>query len=139
MERSYLLLTGALSGLVSLLAHAVIWSLAEMIRPQLRTVQTPYRQLDVPDILLHLIAGTGLGLLFWLSWGLTAIVSVPWWMRGLAFAALTWIALALPASLSVARARQITLMSVSVIATRWATTCLIAGLACSWGWDRGGG
>jgi hypothetical protein len=139
MERSYLLLTGALSGLVSLLAHAVIWSLAEMIRPQLRSVQTPYRQLDVPDILLHLIAGTGLGLLFWLSWGLTAIVSVPWWMRGLAFAGLTWIALALPASLSVARARQVTLSSVAVIATRWATTCLIAGLACSWGWDRAGG
>ncbi|MFL6577740.1 MAG: hypothetical protein ACJ8MR_14060, partial [Povalibacter sp.] len=88
MERSYLLLTGALSGLVSLLAHAVLWSFAEMIKPQLRTRQIPHRQLDVPDILLHLIAGTGLGLLFWLSWGLTAIVSVPWWTRGLAFASL---------------------------------------------------
>src|SRR5690349_17900148 len=103
MERSYLLLTGALSGLVSLLAHAVIWSLAEMIRPQLRTTQTSVRQLDVPDVLLHLIAGTALGLLFWLSWGLTAIVSVSWWMRGLAFASLTWIGLAMPAALSIAR------------------------------------
>jgi hypothetical protein len=138
MERSYLLLTGALSGLVSLLAHAVIWSLLEMMRPQLRATQTPYRQLDVPDVLLHLIAGTGLGLLFWLSWGLTAIVSVPWWTRGIAFAGLTWIGVALPSSLSMARARQLTLGSVVVIATRWATTCLIAGLACAWGWEKGG-
>jgi len=138
MERSYLLLTGALSGLVSLLAHAVIWSLAEMIRPQLRASSVSIRQLDVPDVLLHLIAGTGLGLLFWLSWGLTAVVSVSWWIRGLVFASLTWLALAMPAALSMARARQNTLSSVIVIATRWATTCLIAGLACSWGWERGG-
>jgi hypothetical protein len=139
MERSYLLLTGALSGLVSLLAHAVIWSFAEMIRPQLRTTQISVRQLDVPDVLLHLIAGTALGLLFWLSWGLTAIVGVSWWMRGLAFASLTWVGLAMPAALSIARATQVTRSSVTVIATRWATTCLIAGLACSWGWERGGG
>jgi hypothetical protein len=139
MERSYLLLTGALSGMVSLLAHAVLWSLAEMVRPQLRTAHASFRQLDVPDILLHLLAGTGLGLLFWLSWGLTAIVNVPWWARGLAFAVLTWTAMALPAALSMARAAPIPLASVLVIATRWATTCLIAGLACSWGWAKGGG
>ena len=138
MEHSYLLLTGALSGLVSLLAHAVLWSLAEMLRPQLHTATAPHRQLDIPDVLLHLVAGTALGLLFWLSWGLTAIVGVPWWVRGLTFAALTWIGIALPASLSMARARQLTAGSIIVIATRWATTCLIAGLACAWGWNRGG-
>jgi hypothetical protein len=138
MERSYLLLTGALSGLVSLLAHAVLWSILEFVRPQLRAVQSPHRQLDVPDVLLHLIAGTGLGLLFWLSWGLTAIVNVPWWTRGLAFAALTWLALALPSTLSMARGRPLNTSAALVIATRWATTCLIAGLACSWGWERGG-
>ena len=65
MERSYLLLTGALSGLVSVLAHAVIWSLAEVVRPRIATLNASNQQLDVPDILLHMLAGTGLGLLFW--------------------------------------------------------------------------
>lgn len=137
MERSYLLLTGALSGLVSLLAHAVIWSIAEMIQPRMRVTSAANRQLDVPDILLHLLAGTGLGLLFWLSWGLAAIVAVPWWWRGLAFGGLTWLALATPAVISMARAKQIPFGPALLIATRWGTTCMIAGLACAWGWERG--
>lgn len=136
MERSYLLLTGALSGLVSLLAHSVIWSFAEMVRPRLRLSTAGQRQLDVPDILLHLVAGTGLGLLFWLSWGLTAIVNVSWWWRGACFGAITWLMVATPAVISMARSREIGFGPAAVIATRWATTCFIAGLACSWGWER---
>lgn len=136
MERSYLLLTGALSGLVSLLAHSVIWSIAETIRPRLRLASASDRQLDVPDVLLHLVAGTGLGLLFWLSWGLTAIVHVPWWWRGACFGAITWLMLATPAVISMARSRQIGLGPATIIATRWATTCFIAGLACAWAWER---
>lgn len=135
MERSYLLLTGALSGLVSVLAHAVIWSVAEMIQPRMRAANASNRQLDVPDVLLHLVAGTGLGLLFWLSWGLVAVVDVAWWWRGLIFGALTWFALAMPGVISMARARQISAGPAAVIATRWATTCVIAGLACAWSWQ----
>jgi hypothetical protein len=137
MERSYLLLTGALSGLVSLLAHAVVWSIAEMFQPRMKVANAANRQLDVPDILLHLVAGTALGGLFWLSWGLVAIVSVPWWWRGLIFGGITWLALTTPAVFSMARARQIAFGPALVIVTRWATTCLIAGLACAWGWEKG--
>jgi hypothetical protein len=136
MERSYLLLTGALSGLVSLLAHAVIWSIAELLQPRLREANTSNRQLDIPDVLLHLLAGTGMGLLFWLSWGLAAIVDVPWWWRGSIFGGLAWLTLAAPAVISLARARQMGAGPVLIIVTRWGTTCLIAGLACAWGWER---
>lgn len=137
MERSYLLLIGALSGLVSVLAHAVIWSLVEVVRPRVAALHTSNQQLDVPDILLHMLAGTGLALLFWLSWGLAAIVDVPWWLRGLTFGSLGWLILGLPAVVSMARAREIAAGPATVIATRWATTCLIAGLACAWSWGRG--
>lgn len=136
MERSYLLLTGALSGLVSVLAHAVIWSLAEVVRPRMAALNTSNQQLDVPDILLHMLAGTGLGLLFWLSWGLAAIVDVPWWLRGLTFGSLGWLILGLPAVISLARAKEIALAPTAVIATRWAMTCVITGLACAWSWGR---
>lgn len=134
MERSYLLLTGALSGLVSVLAHAVIWSLVEIVRPRIATLNASHQQLDVPDILLHMLAGTGLGLLFWLSWGLAAIVDVSWWLRGLIFGSLGWLILGLPAVISMARAREIAAGPTAVIATRWAMTCVIAGLACAWSW-----
>lgn len=142
MERTYLLLLGALSGLVSVLFHAVLWSLVELIRPSsgaaLLNVETraAMSRLDVPDILLHVLAGVGLGLMFWLSWGLAAVVSVPWWVRGLTFGGLAWAFMGLPAIISLARARGGTRSATGVIAMQWATTCLIAGLACAWSWAR---
>jgi len=136
MERSYLLLTGSLSGLVSILAQAVLWSLAEAAFPRLRAEGASSRQLDVPDILVHMAAGVGLGLLFWLSWGLTAIVDVSWWQRGLIFGGLTWAVLIAPSVISIARAMQLAAMPATVLAMRWATTCVIAGLACAWSWER---
>lgn len=135
MERSYLLLTGALSGLVSALAHAVIWSLAEAVRPRLAATNAASQQFDVPDMILHMLAGTGLGLLFWLSWGLTAIVDVPWWLRGLTFGSLGWLTLGLPAVISTARAAEIARAGAAAIAARWAMTCVITGLACAWSWQ----
>lgn len=142
MERSYLLLLGALSGLVSVLLHAVLWSLLELVRPasgaaaiNLET-RAAMARLDVPDILLHVLAGVGLGLMFWLSWGLAAVVSVPWWARGFTFGGLAWAVMGLPAIISLARARSGARGATGVIALQWATTCLIAGLACAWSWER---
>lgn len=142
MERSYLLLLGALSGLVSVLLHAVLWSLVELTRPKAGAApldpetRAVLARMDIPDILLHVLAGTGLGLMFWLSWGLAAVVSVPWWLRGLTFGGLTWAVTGLPAIVSLARARGNARGATSVIALQWATTCLIAGMACAWSWER---
>lgn len=137
MERSYLLLLGALSGLVSVLLHAVCWSLLVLIRPATAR-DTHVTSLDIPDILLHVASGTGLGLFFWLSWGLAAIVDVPWWTRGLAFAALAWGVTTAPALLSLARSRGSSGSLASSVALQWATTCVIAGLACAWSWAKMG-
>src|SRR5688572_29658418 len=110
MERSYLLLLGALSGLVSVLLHAVLWSLVELVRPASAPnpldPQTATAKLDFPDILLHVLSGTGLGLFFWLSWGLAAVVAIPWWGRGLVFGSLAWASVGLPSIISLARARS---------------------------------
>src|SRR5262249_7528260 len=92
--------------------------------------------LDVADVLLHLLSGAGLGLVFWLSWGLASIVGVDWWVRGLCFGALSWAALALPAVISVSIGRAQSIGEVSVLAARWGTACLAGGLACAWSWQR---
>lgn len=135
MERSYLLLLGALSGLVSVLLHAVLWSLIDVVRPRADTGAAAAR-LDFPDIVLHVMAGTGLGLFFWMSWGLAAMIDVAWWIRGAAFGGLAWVCVGLPAIVSLARARCTAAGATSVVALQWATTCLIAGLACAWSWQR---
>jgi hypothetical protein len=134
VELTYLLLMGALSGLVGVLAHSVVYSVFELIRSR----GTVGGTLQLTDAFLHLVCGVGLGLLFWLSWGLAGLVEVPWWVRGVTFAALCWLPISLPAVLnaSFSAQRALSTKATAVMATRWATTCLIAGLTCSWSWER---
>ena len=80
-----------MSGLISVLAHAVICSAIDLVRRKSPPSRSRTQQLDVLDALLHMLCGTGLGLLFWLSWGLAAVVDVPWWVRGLTFGGLCWL------------------------------------------------
>lgn len=127
------MLTGSLAGLLSVLAHSVIQSAAGLVRGQSADTAAT---VQVSDALLHMLCGIGLGLLFWLSWGLAAVVDVPWWVRGLSFASLCWLALVLPTVISMALMRGISTRMAAVVASRWATTCLAAGLACAWSWER---
>lgn len=136
MERSYLLLLGSLSGLVSVLLHAVVWSLLDALYPKAAAERAGAARLDLPDIVLHAVSGTGLGLVFWLSWGLAAMVDVRWWLRGASFGALAWLFVALPAIISLARAKSGAPGATVAVALQWATTCLITGLACAWSWQR---
>jgi len=133
MELSYLLLMGSLSGLVSILGHSVFWSAAELIRPPARET---YADLPALEVILHMACGIGLGFMFWLSWGLAAIGDVPWWQRGLSFGGLCIVVLVLPLTISTLSSRSIESGRLSALTARWVTTCLIAGLACAWGWSR---
>jgi hypothetical protein len=141
MDLSYLLLTGSLSGLVSVLTLAVLDTVIELLRGR-TGISTAASTLQLTDAFLHMLCGTGLGLLFWLSWGLAAIVDVSWWVRGLSFAGVCWMALSLPATLGswlalgTASAQSMTARAAALIAARWALTCAIAGLACAWSWER---
>lgn len=134
MDLSYLLMMGALSGLVGVLAHSVVYSLVELIRSRGTAMGT----LQLTDAFLHLICGAGLGLLFWLSWGLAGLVEVPWWVRGVTFASLCWLPISLPAVLNAgfSAGPGLSAKTLAAMATRWATTCLIAGLTCAWSWER---
>ena len=127
--------TGGLSGLLSVFGHSVAWSVAERLGlrdPKSNVEVHP----SVVEMLLHLIAGVALGAMFWLSWGLAAIVDVTWYVRGLTFAGLTFFAASFPALASYMFAtRDPKISSIAVIA-RWATTCLAVSLSCSWNWSH---
>lgn len=133
MEMIQLLLTGSLAGLVSLLAHSAIWSAIALWR---RRTTVPRAEPSTAETVLHMLCGVLLALLFWLSWGLAAIVEPRWWLRGLAFGALTWAALAVPSIASAAFAGALDPRSAALIALRWATTTIIVGLACAWSWHQ---
>ena len=96
MELYYLMLTGSLSGLISILAHSVVGSGLNLVRGSPQDPSGTWSTVAISEALLHMLCGVGLGVLFWLSWGLAAIVDIAWWMRGLVFAGLCWIALIAP-------------------------------------------
>jgi len=131
MDLTYLMLTGSLSGLVSVLLHSILASARTAVRPG--AVIPP---LQVSDALLHMLYGCGFALLFWLSWGLAAVVEVPWWVRGLSFGSLCWLSFAVPSVVGVALSRGLPVSTIAALASRWATTSVVAGLACAWSWER---
>ena len=131
MDLTYLMLTGGLSGLVSVLLHSIVESARTSILPG---ATAPPMQAS--DAVLHMLYGTGFALLFWLSWGLAAVVDVPWWVRGLSFATLCWVSFAVPGVVGIALSRGLPVAAIAEAATRWATTSVIAGLACAWSWER---
>ena len=129
----HLVVTGSLSGLVSVLAQSIAWTAVELVRAPANARAST---LGITDAFLHMLCGSCLGLLFWLSWGLAAVVEVPWWVRGLSFGSLCWLALALPAVISAARLQSGSPRAVALLAARWAFTCVLAALACAWNWQR---
>ncbi len=134
MELSYYLFAGSLSGLISILSHSVVISLVELASR--RKAGTHELQVSIAEAFLHMAFGVVLGLTFWLSWGLTAIVQVDWWIRGFSFGGLAALAL-IPALLNVGIATRTSRLEWSIVALRWLTTCLVVGLICAWTWQRG--
>lgn len=133
MELSYLLFTGSLSGLVSILGHSVLWSVVEFAGR--RRAGSHELQVQVAEAFLHMLFGVTLGLLFWLSWGLAAIVQVSWWLRGLVFGGLAAVAL-VPALLNTLLTGRMQGKLLAVFGSRWVTTCFVVGLGCAWSWER---
>ena len=137
MEISYFLLNGSLGALISILAHSVTYSGLELLRkPQLNALLATL-QVSVAETLLHMLSGITMGFLFWLSWGLAAVVDVPWWWRGLGFGVLCALGVALPSLATLWMVRRESAVIGLAVSARWLTTCLIVGLACAWQWAKG--
>jgi hypothetical protein len=137
MEISYFLLYGSLGALISILAHSVTYSGLELLRrPQLNTLLATL-QVSVAETVLHMLSGIAMGFLYWLSWGLAAVVDAPWWWRGLGFGMLCSLGVALPSLASLSLTRSEPMVISLAVGARWLTTCLIVGLACAWQWAKG--
>ena len=82
------------------------------------------------------MAGAALGFLFWLGWGLIAIVGRPWYEIGLIYGALAWAAVAAPALGTLLLHGHGPARPVFAHALEWLFTCLAIGLLCGLAWHR---
>jgi len=132
MEFGTVVVTGALAGMLAGALNGLIWGLfwRASWRPQTLA-------LHLATIGAHLLAAIALSSLFWLSWGLTAIVSVAWWTRGLSFALLCWAALCVPLLVSQLLSSRQSGTLILKSALEWLITCALVGLACAWTWTNG--
>lgn len=85
---------------------------------------------------LRAAAGAALGFLFWLGWGLIAIVGRPWYAVGLCYGVLAWLALAAPALGTLLLQERGPVRPVAVHALEWLFTCTAIGLLCALAWHR---
>ncbi len=85
---------------------------------------------------LRAAAGAALGFLFWLGWGLIALVGTPWYAVGLVYGGLTWAALAAPALGTLALRGHGPARPIVAHAVEWLFTCLTIGLLCALAWHR---
>lgn len=85
---------------------------------------------------LRAAAGAALGFLFWLGWGLIAIVSYPWYAVGLIYGALAWAAIAAPTLGTLLLRGPGPARPVVLHAVEWLFTCAAIGLLCALSWHR---
>jgi hypothetical protein len=86
--------------------------------------------------LLYGTGGAVLGFLFWLGWGLIALVGKPWPGVGVLFGLLCWVGAAVPAlGMLHLRLREPKRIA-AVLALEWLVACLAIGLLCALTWHR---
>jgi len=85
---------------------------------------------------LRAAAGAALGFLFWLGWGLIAVVGWPWYAVGLLYGALAWAALAAPTLGTLLLRGHGPARPLAAHAIEWLFTCLAIGLLCAFAWHR---
>jgi hypothetical protein len=85
---------------------------------------------------LRAAAGAALGFLFWLGWGLIALIGTPWYSVGMLYGALAWIAVAAPVLGTLRLHGHGSARALTAHAVEWLFTCLAVGLLCALAWHR---
>jgi len=132
------LLAGLTGGLAGVLWSGLVSSpwLARARRERPASLRPETIAQLIAGALLYAAGGAALGFLFWLGWGLIAVVNTPWYATGLLFGLMSWAAIAVPVlgSLSL-RLREFAPVA-TVHAVEWLVACLAVGLLCALSWHR---
>jgi hypothetical protein len=126
--------SGMTAGLVVSLAMRFVWAGMARMRWQAQWLDAGVVN-ELLYITGHCLLGAGLGLVFWLSWGFTALVEMSWWQRGTAFGVIIAVVFG---GLPLLLMRSL-LRVPAAVALFWLSEVLLlgvtAGLNCSWHWQ----
>jgi hypothetical protein len=132
------LLAGFAGGLVGTLWSGIVSSVllsgARSAAPQSWHAETAGRLFV--GALSYGLGGAALGFLFWLGWGLVALVERPWPYVGLLFGLICWAGAALPVlgmlHLKLREPKRLA----AVLALESLVACIAIGLLCAMTWHR---
>jgi|OpeIllAssembly_1097287.scaffolds.fasta_scaffold960926_2 hypothetical protein len=138
VELFMILLAGFAGGLVGTLWSGIVTGPVLAQAPQLRPAGWAPESASrlLAGALLYGIGGAVAGFLFWLSWGLTALVATPWPLVGLLYGALLWSIAVLPAvGVGGLRLRQPRAL-LALLALEYLVATAAVGLFCAYAWHR---
>jgi hypothetical protein len=84
------------------------------------------------QILINMVSGIGVGLLFWLSWGLAGLVRINWWERGLAFGVTLWLVCCVPYVAQLYLTHRLSARVAVVTALQRGYGLCLISLICAW-------
>ena len=92
---------------------------------------------EIRYVVLHAALGAGMGLLFWLSWGFSALVHLHWWQRGFVFGLTHAIVLIVLPTLIARSLIKPSPFLLPIAVIDGSITVLVSSLASSWAWSLG--
>jgi hypothetical protein len=130
-----LIASGMAGGLVACLLLRFCWT-AVASRGLSELWRTPSAMNELLYVVSHAAIGAGVGLLFWLSWGFTALAGLTWWQQGLGFGLANAAVFGILPLVIVRSLLRCEAMVYCLLLSEITLTCAIAGLTSSWSWHK---
>jgi len=130
-----LIASGMAGGLAACLMLRFCWAaVASQNRTDLWLTSNALNELRY--VVAHAAIGAGVGLLFWLSWGFTALAGLTWWQQGVSFGLLNAVVFGALPLLIVRSLLRCDATLYWLLLSELALTCTLASLASSWSWQK---
>ena len=135
MNSLLLIASGMAGGLGASFVLRFVWaSVADRTQPGLwRTSNATNELLYVGS---HALIGGGIGGLFWLSWGFSALAGLSWWQQGLGFGLANAVVFGVVPLVIVRSLMNCAVEIYWLLLSELLLTGAAAGLASSWSWQK---
>lgn len=135
MNSLLLIASGMAGGLAACLMLRFCWAaVAGQSRTDLWRASNALNELLY--VVSHAAIGAGVGLLFWLSWGFTALAGLTWWQQGVSFGLLNAVVFGALPLLIVRSLLRCDATLYWLLLSELVLTCTLASLASSWSWQK---
>lgn len=135
MSSLLLIASGMAGGMFACLILRFVWAaIAGQALPDLWRTSNAMNELLY--VSTHAAIGAGVGLLFWLSWGFTALAGLTWWQQGLGFGLANAVVFGVLPLLIVRSLLSCAPTLYWLLVSEILLTCAAAGLASSWSWQQ---